>query len=120
MARSVKSSDNYVAKSGAKIQQRVDHEKGLFVTGWKVLDGLMSNFKVFMTAVQVKSGIHKSKKGNEFVNVTIVVNKPCHNPVMVFGQMDIDTYNTYIQDWGWIVSPKAKNGGYIGKLGKKK
>jgi hypothetical protein len=103
------------AKSGAKIHQYVDSDKGLFIGAWKIIDGQMANIKIFMTEKNRKTGTVKSKTGKIWVPVTMVVTIPTKQTSFCNGLMNVDDYRCYFKDWNWICNPKAKNGGYIGK-----
>ena len=72
-----------------------------------------------MSQKNYDSGEHSSPKAN-WVNCIVKILKPAHAPLLVSAMLDISNHNVYIGDWNWIISPKAKNGGYIGQLSKKK
>ena len=101
--------------SGCKLYQRVDNEKGLFITVWKVLNGVMWKGKITMTPSQKKTGIRVSKTGKEWVSVLLEMNAPMHNKVTTTGMLDISNNKAYFSDWNTIANPSASNGGYYGK-----
>lgn len=102
-------------RSGAKIIQHLDNEKGLFIGAWKIIDGQLSNIKIFMTEKNRKTGVVPSKSGKKWVPVTMVVTIPTRQTSFCNGLMNVNDYKCYFKDWNWICNPKAKNGGYIGK-----
>ncbi|WP_026777753.1 hypothetical protein [Polaribacter sp. Hel_I_88] len=103
------------AKSGAKLHQTLDHEKGLFIGAWKVIDGQMAKIKIFVSEKQAKKGVVKSKTGKQWVGCTMILSIPTKDDVVCNGVINIDNHKCYFSSWNWICNPKASNGGYIGK-----
>lgn len=110
-----KNSKDYSAKSGAKLHTHSDHEKGLFIGAWKIMDGIKANIKIFISDKQRQKGITKSKAGKRWIGCTMVVSRPGFNNVIVNGTFNVDNNKAYFSDWNWICNPNASNGGYIGK-----
>lgn len=102
-------------KSGAKLHKTVDSENGLFMTVWKVENGVMWRGKITMTPSQRKTGIKVSGTGKEWVSVLLEMNAPMHNKVTVTGMLNIANNKAYFGDWNTMANPNANNGGYYGK-----
>ncbi|WGH76136.1 hypothetical protein P8625_02920 [Tenacibaculum tangerinum] len=115
MARRTNKNSNYTPKSGAKLHQSFGSKEGLFMTCWKVSDGVMWSGKVFRSEKQSKVAPTVSRNGKEWCSVTLVLSAPMRDTVVHSGLMNTSNHKVYFKDWNMIINPKASNGGYFGK-----
>ncbi|WP_237275569.1 hypothetical protein [Tenacibaculum ovolyticum] len=101
--------------SGARIESHIDSDKGLFIPFWKVHDGVLWNCKIVMSDNDVKKGIVISKTQKEWVSVTVFCSAPFKPTITLKAIHNTKNSKTYINEWNFIVNPKAPNGGYAGK-----
>lgn len=113
--RNNSNNNDYTKKTGCNLYQRVDHEKGLFMTVWRVDNGKVWKGKITMTPSQRKTGIKVSKNRKEWVSVILRMTAPMENERVTTGLLDLSNYKVYFNDWNMIANPKARNGGYFGK-----
>ncbi|WP_440066689.1 hypothetical protein [Tenacibaculum discolor] len=105
----------YTAKSGAKLHQRFGSKEGLFMTVWKVENGKMWKGKIFRSDKQSKEAPTVSRTGKEWCSVTVVLDAPFEQTLVLNALMNTQNHKVYIKEWNYMVNPSASNGGYFGK-----
>ena len=104
-------------KSGAKFKVK-DANGNPCTTGWKV--SRRFGFVKFLCVVTSKSVESQNKAGtNSYISVMVKVQKEMCNEEITNGLMNIHTGQVVIEKMGIVINPRAANGGYCGKFGKK-
>ena len=87
------------------------------VTGWNYSrrHGLVT----FLATPYSKSHESTSKNGRKWVNYMVTVTPKMSKSFIVSGMMDSVTKMVTIEELGFVMNPKAKNGGYCGRYGGK-
>lgn len=104
------------AKSGVNSKGSAKGKQN--ITGWNYSrnGGLLT----FIATSYKDTDKHKSKSGRVWENWMVSwFNKTTKAKGVVSGLYDTTTGKLIINDWGWVVNPKAPNGGYSGKFTKK-
>jgi len=108
--------NNKAKKSGARVVQNIDNPKGLFISAWKIDQGVMKSFAVNHAKKKgVLMDVTVSKNKKSWCPVSIKVTAPMQATVWGYGLMNLANEKVYIKDWNMIINPHAKNGGYCGK-----
>ncbi|CAM1370010.1 hypothetical protein TPENAI_60769 [Tenacibaculum litopenaei] len=102
-------------KSSAKLHASYGSDSGVFIHGFKVMNGKRWSYKIFRSEKQQKNAPVTSKAGKRWVSVTIVMSSAGENDRVNYGMLNIDNHKAYFSNWNWICNPHANNGGYIGK-----
>ncbi|MBS9768404.1 MAG: hypothetical protein KGV44_12830 [Flavobacteriaceae bacterium] len=112
---------NKKGRSGCKLHHDFGSDKGLFMTVWKVVDGVMCKGKIFRSEKQQKeSAVKTAKTGMRYVSVTLVFEKPLAPTTIMHGIFDLGSKRAMFPQHNMIANPKANNGGYFGKRYSKK
>lgn len=107
--------ETYIPKSGASLHSRYGSEKGLFMTVWKVEDGVMWKGKIFRSENQSKNPPKKVENGFTWASCTVVLDAPFKTTIVLNALLNVDNHKVYIKEWNYMCNPKAANGGYFGK-----
>lgn len=104
-------------KSGAKtgIQSKGKNEGKIYVSAWKAnkRHGMVSIIG-FENGRSVRS---ESRNGNKFVTIMFEITfKDQGNTMLELGNYNLVTGKVYLERLGWVISTKAPNGGYCGKI----
>ncbi len=125
----VEDKEKHVKKSGCRIICESDESmttkngktfEGLFMSVWKIHDGVYWKGKIFRNKDQKKnkptvSNQNNDKKSKQWIGVTLVMSAPMHNDIVQTGVLDLETYKVYFKNWNMIANPKGGEGGYFGK-----
>lgn len=101
-------------KSSAKLHASYGSDSGVFIHGFKVMNGKRWSYKIFRSKEQQKKPPSTSGTGKRWVTVTIVMSSAGENDRVNYGLMNIDNHKVRFDNWNWICNPHANNGGYIG------
>lgn len=113
--RSTSDNSTIKGKSGMKLHTPFKQDEGVFMHGWKIIDGVMASIKIFQSDKQKKEPLTKSSTNKLWAQVTMVAERPMMETVVRSGLMNIADHRVYFKEWNWIANPHASNGGYIGK-----
>lgn len=102
-------------KSGAKFTR--DKNGNPCTTGWN--KSRFAGFVKFLCVVTKSSVESESQTGNKYISVMVKVQKQMTPEETTNGLMNINTGQVTIQSMGIVLNPKAPNGGYCGRYGKK-
>jgi len=102
--------------SGAKFKSR-DKNGNPCTTGWN--KSKFAGFVKFLCVVTKNSVKSESAGGRQWISVMVKVQKQMSPEEITNGLMDVQTGLVTIQSMGICLNPKAPNGGYCGKYGKK-
>ena len=107
-------------RSGAKlgIQSKGKNEGKVYVSGWKANK---SHGLVKITAFENgRSTRSESKTGNRFVMLMFeIFYQNTGTKVLELANFNLTSGKAYLEKLGWVVSTKAPNGGYVGKISKR-
>lgn len=115
MSNNYNNNKQYTPKSGATLHQKYGSKEGLFMTCWKIQDGVMWKGKIFRSEKQAKEAPTLSRNNKEWVSVTIVLDAPFKETLIINALMNIENHKVYLKRWNYMINPKAANGGYFGK-----
>lgn len=107
------------ARSGAK-EVTYKNKNGDQLTGisaWNATNKNRGLVKVFISPTKDSDEIHESKTGNQYVRMMCKlfwVNSGIEKIESVL--MNVNTKRVIIESLGWVVNPKAKNGGYCARF----
>jgi hypothetical protein len=102
--------------SGAKFKSS-DKNGNPCTTGWN--KSRFAGFVTFLCVVTSKSVKSESDRGNKYISVMVKVRKQMSPEETTNGLMNTATGQVTIQSMGVVINPKAPNGGYCGRYGKK-
>jgi hypothetical protein len=114
-----KSQEKTVKHSGAKLTKykpttgKNKDQNQYLVSGWKLAGGQLIAVKCITTSKSSDSG--KGWVGSVACSIT---NKASGQKSFYWGTMQIATGKVVISDLGWVLNPKAPNGGYCGTFSK--
>ncbi|WP_271404996.1 hypothetical protein [Tenacibaculum soleae] len=108
-------SERYTPKSGATLHSSYGSEKGLFITVWKVEDGVLWKGKIFRSEKQSEIAPTQSGTGKKWASCTVVLDAPFKTTIVLNALVNVENHKVYIKEWNYMANPKAANGGYFGK-----
>lgn len=91
--------------------------EGRYTTGWN--KSRQNGFVTFLCVPTSKSVKSESQTGNKYISVMIKVRKHMTPEITTNGLMNLATGQVTIDSMGLVLNPKAPNGGYCGRYGKK-
>lgn len=118
--RSYKSKGRPVKHTGASItiMQKGEHQGQECITGWNA--SKRKGMVTVLIAPYKGTAVHESKSGRKWVNMVCkVVYKDTGFEKLTSALYDPQSKKAIIPDLGWVVNPKARNGGYCGTFSNK-
>ncbi len=122
--KSVKEKKEKKAKSGCYLHSRYGTDttmksgkvcKGLFISVWKVIDGVMYKGKIFRTKKMINDEPPFKGDKRNWVSVLCVLNAFGKQPIMMRGLLCLETHYVYFKEHNMVAKHDSKNGGYFGK-----